>query len=114
MAVLLLFVCVGLLVPVRNSAFRQIIGRELDVDSITHQDTYTVTTHAARDGREDDMLTVLDLYLKERVRLFVYNHTRQFNQFFFHIYVDIPDAFRKEIMPPNRIPAGGDIRSCRS
>jgi hypothetical protein len=60
---------------VRDSSLREIVRRELYVDTITHQDTNAVSPHAARDRCEDDMLAIVDLYLKKSVWLFVHYDT---------------------------------------
>ena len=57
--------------PVGNAALGEVVGRELDVDAVAHQDAYAVSAHAARDRGEHDMLALGDLYLEKCVRLFV-------------------------------------------
>ncbi len=69
------------------AALREIIRRKLDIDPVSHQDTDPVSTHTAGDRREDNMLAVLDLDLKKRVGLFVYNNAFEFDQFFFHLFL---------------------------
>ena len=59
-----------------DSSLRKVVWRELDVDAVAHKDADAVPTHAARYCREDYVLTVVDLYLKECVRLFIHDDTR--------------------------------------
>ena len=68
-------VLVGLLMPVRDPSLREIIRRQFDVYAIAHQDTDAISSHSARDRREDNMLAVVDLYLEESVGLFVHHYT---------------------------------------
>ena len=69
---------------VGDTAFRQVIGRELNIDTVAHQDTNAVAAHAARDRREDHVLCIVYLYLKKCVRLFVDDDTGHLDKFFFH------------------------------
>jgi len=62
-------------VSVRDPSLREIIRRQFDIYTIAHQDTNAISSHAARDRREDNMLAVIDLYLEESVGLFVHYDT---------------------------------------
>ena len=50
---------------INNTAFRQVVGRNFNIDSIAGQNPDAVTAHAARNMREDDM-AVVKLYRKSR------------------------------------------------
>jgi hypothetical protein len=75
----------GLFVAVRDASLRKVVRRKLDVDAVAHQDANAVSTHAAGYRREDKVVGVVDLHLKESVRLFIHDNTREFDQFFFHL-----------------------------
>jgi hypothetical protein len=74
-----------LFVPVRYTSFREVVRRKLYVNAVAHQDANAVSTHAAGYRREDKVVGVVDLHLKESVRLFIHDNTREFDQFFFHL-----------------------------
>jgi len=99
----------GLFVSVCNTSLCEVIGRQLDVHAIPHQDTDAVSAHTARDGREDDMVSVVDLYLKKSIWLFVYDHTRQFDQFFFHLYYFALPAHRSRLQESKKSDASGQV-----
>lgn len=69
---------------VRDAAFCEVVGREFDIDAVAHQDADAVAAHAARNGREDDVVRVVDLNFEIRVRLLVDHDTSHFDQIFFH------------------------------
>lgn len=59
--------------PVCDPSLGEIVRRELNVDTIAHQDANSVAPHAARDRREDNMFRIVDLYFKESIRLLVHD-----------------------------------------
>ena len=71
--------------PICDPSLGEIVWRELDIDPVTHQDADAISTHAAGDRRQHNVLAVVYPHLKKSVRLFVDNNTRQFDQFFFHL-----------------------------
>ena len=68
-----------------NSPLRKIVGRELDVDAVAHQDADAVAAHTARDSGENDMLALLYLYFEKCIGLFVDYDPSHFYKFFFHL-----------------------------
>ena len=69
---------------VRDTSFCKVVRREFDVDAVAHQDADTITTHAAGDRGEDNVVSIVYLYLKVGVRLLVDHDTSHLNKFFFH------------------------------
>lgn len=67
---------VSLLVAVGDPALGKVVRREFNVDAVAHQDADTVAAHAARDGREHNVVAVIDLNLEISVRLFIYYYAR--------------------------------------
>ena len=59
------------LIPVSDSASRQIVGRHFNAYPITDEDAYAVLAHLPRNCRQHDMLGVVELDLEKRVGLFV-------------------------------------------
>ena len=78
--------------PVRNTPFSEVVGGQFHVDAVAHQNTDAVTTHSPGDGREDHMVRIFYLYLKEGVWLLVDHRADHFDQFFFH-YPPRPGCF---------------------
>lgn len=61
--------------PVRDPAFREVVGRELNIHTIAHQDPDAIASHAAGDSRQDHMFTVVDPHFEKSVGLLVDNDT---------------------------------------
>jgi hypothetical protein len=71
---------VSLLIPVRDSAASQIIGRHFNANAIADQDANAILTHLARDGRQHHVLGVIELNLEECVGLLVDDSALRWNQ----------------------------------
>ena len=67
-----------------NAPLGQVVGREFNIDPVTHQDADPVAAHTARDRGEHHMLGVVQLYLEKCIWLLVDHDTCHFNKFFFH------------------------------
>lgn len=65
--------------PISDPTLRKVVRREFDIDSIAHQDANSVSTHASRDRRKDNVLAVLYLNLEKCVGLFIDDDAGQFN-----------------------------------
>ncbi len=91
----------NLFMTVCNAALGQVVRRQLNIDTVTHQDADAVAAHAARYGREHHMLSIVDLDLEIRVWLFVHNYTGHFYEFFFHVRIlyHYTLYFRRRIVP---------------
>jgi hypothetical protein len=63
-----------LFVAIGYAAFGKVVGREFDIDAVTDEYADPVPAHSARDRRKDNMVAVVDLYLKKCVGLFIYHH----------------------------------------
>ena len=68
------------LVPVRNSAPRQIIRRHLNADAVPNQDANSVLPHFSGDSREHDVLRIVELHFKESIGLLVDDRALCWNQ----------------------------------
>ena len=64
---------------VGDTAFCEVVRGKFDVNTVAHQDANAVSAHAARDGRENDVVAVVDLDLKISVRLFVDDYPAEGN-----------------------------------
>jgi hypothetical protein len=66
-------------VPINDSAFRQIVRREFDVDAIARKYSYSVAAHAAGDVGEDGV-AVFQLYGKGRTGENLFNAAGDFDR----------------------------------
>ncbi len=74
-----------LLVPICDTAFRQVVRREFDIYTVAHQYADAVSAHAARDGGQDHVVRIIDLDFEKCVGLLVDHDAAHFDEFFFHI-----------------------------
>jgi hypothetical protein len=58
---------------ISNSAARQIARRHLDTDAIADEDADAILSHLAGDGREHDVVTIIEADFEEGVGLLIDN-----------------------------------------
>src|SRR5215212_7756228 len=74
---------VGLLVPVGDAAAREVVGRELDADTVADEDADAVLAHLPGNLREHDVFAVVYLNHEEGVGLLINHHAGCWNEVFF-------------------------------
>ena len=70
--------------PVRDTSLSQIVGREFNVNAVTHEYPDSISPHTARDGRQYHMIRIIQLNFKVGIRLLVHDNAGHFYQLFFH------------------------------
>ncbi len=68
------------LIPVCDSAARQVVGRHLNADAIADQNANSVLTHLAGNCRQHDVLCIVELNFEECVGLLVDDGALRRNQ----------------------------------
>ena len=71
---------VVLLIPVRDSASGQVVGRHLNAYAIANQDANSVLAHLAGNCRQYDVFRIVELNFEERVGLLVDDSALRRNQ----------------------------------